>query len=354
MKLELEKEIKLPTSALGLCVTGDGKTAWAACMDGGVYAVDVASGTPALAGKHESYASGVVLAGKHVVSAGYDGALCWWDVATRKLRRKVQAHGFWSWQMAASPDGRLVASVTGQYLAGGLRYEPAAEHEPSLKLFDARTGKLARALPHVPPVLSVAFTPDGKHVAAGNMMGEVRVWAVATGKLAATVTTPDFTSWGIIKSHHYCGGVFGLAFVGDGHDLLACGMGPMRDPMAGNGKQTWQRWAWSSGAPTKRDQIHEGEQGNGLMETLAVHPRGGEFVMAGRLAQGKWNVALFDAATGALAQSVDTKSRVTRAVWSHAGDRLFLAGALGQDKRKDKDEAKSPAEHGRIHVYRYA
>jgi hypothetical protein len=128
----------------------------------------------------------------------------------------------------------------------------------------------------------------------------------------------------------------------------------MRDPMAGNGKQTWQRWSWSSGAPSKRDQIHEGEQGNGLMETLAVHPRGGEFVMAGRLAQGKWNVALFDAATGALTQSLDTKSRVTRAVWSRDGDRLFLAGALAQDKRKDKEAAKPAAEHGRVHVYRYA
>jgi WD40 repeat protein len=351
MKLEPDKEIKLPTSALAVCVAPDGATAYAACMDGGVYAVDVAAGTSTLLGKHASYASGVVLAGKHLVSSGYDGALIWWDAVTRKQKRKVQAHGFWSWQLAASPDGRVIASVTGQYLAGGMRYEPATEREPSLKLYNAATGRLLRALPHVPPALSVAFTPDGRHVAAGNMMGEVRVYEVATGKLAATVSTPDFTSWGIIKSHHYIGGIFGLAFAGERHDLLACGMGAMRDPMAGNGKQTWQRWDWRASPPRKLDQIHDGDQGNGLMETLAAHPRGGEFVMAGRLAQGKWNVALFDG-QGALAQSLDTKSRVTRAVWSRDGGRLFLAGALSQDKKKEP--GKPLPDHGRLHVYRYA
>ena len=37
----------------------------------------------------------------------------------------MKAHDFWSWQLALSPDGSRVASVTGQYLAGGWKYEPA-------------------------------------------------------------------------------------------------------------------------------------------------------------------------------------------------------------------------------------
>jgi hypothetical protein len=56
--------------------------------------------------------------------------------------------------------------------------------------------------------------------------------------------TPDFTSWGIIKSHHYIGGIFDFSFSPDGSRLITCGMGPMRDPMAGNGKQTWQEFDW--------------------------------------------------------------------------------------------------------------
>ena len=60
--------------------------------------------------------------------------------------RKVQAHKFWSWQMAVSPDEALVASVTGQYLAGGYKYEPAAEQEPSIRVYDAQTGELKAQL----------------------------------------------------------------------------------------------------------------------------------------------------------------------------------------------------------------
>ncbi len=72
-------------------------------------------------------------------------------------------------------------------------------------------------------------------------MGEVRAWDLsASDKPAAQWTPPDFTSWGTIKTHHYCGGIYGLAFSPDNSALLCCGMGAMADPMAGNGKMTWQ------------------------------------------------------------------------------------------------------------------
>ena len=80
------------------------------------------------------------------------------------------------------------------------------------------------------------------------MMGEVRVYRVSKGtgvEPVARWTTPDFTSWGTTKTHHYCGGIYALAFSPDGSVLLGCGMGPMGDPMAGNGKMTWQRWNWA-------------------------------------------------------------------------------------------------------------
>jgi len=73
-------------------------------------------------------------------------------------------------------------------------------------------------------------------VAAANMMGMVGVWEVATGKNLAQFKSGDFTSWGIIKSPHYLGGIFGLAFSPDGKSLLCCGMGEMRDPMAATAK----------------------------------------------------------------------------------------------------------------------
>src|SRR5207245_10234901 len=116
---------------------------------------------------------------------------------------------------------------TGQYCAGGEKYEPATAPEPMVKVYNAQTGELVRSFDHGPPVLSVALSPDVQRVAAANMMGEIGVWDMDAGKRVALITTPDFTSWGIIKSPHYCGGIYGLAFAPDGQSLLCCGMGPM-------------------------------------------------------------------------------------------------------------------------------
>jgi len=336
LKLEKAKEISFPAAVLAIDLSADGKTAVAACQDGGVFTVDLEAGKHELLGKHESYASSVALLpdGQTVISAGYDGVLQWHNIPERKTTRRLKAHEFWSWDMALSADGSQVASVTGRYEAGGYKYEPAPEVEPSVKLFDARTGELRHAFSHVPPVQAVAFTPDGRHVAAGNMMGEVRIWETASGRQVAKWQTPDFTSWGIIKSHHYLGGIFAMTFNAAGDELYVCGMGPMHDPQAGNGVQRWQRFAWRDGK--KLDETHEGESGHGLMEALAFHPSQKLFAMGGRLFQGKWNLAFFDTASGKNIHALDAKHRITDALFTPDGSRLLLAKAKGQEK-KNKD-----------------
>ena len=339
MKLTLSKDHALPTGVLGLAVTPEADRGFAACVDGSILSVDLATGkADAFEARHGAYASGCVLLpdGRTLISGGYDGTLLWHDIGTRRCWRRLAAHRFWSWQLALSPDGEKVASVTGQYLAGGWKYEPASEEEPSVRVFEARTGEPVASFSHTPPVLSCAFSPDGKHLAAANMLGEVRVWNLGEGtnpEPVARWTSPDFTSWGSIKTHHYCGGIYGLAFAPDGSALVGCGMGPMTDPMAGNGKMTWQRWNWRKGE--RVDQIRDGQHGSGLMETIVWHPAGSHFLMAGRQAQGTWNAAVFSAADGSLAHAIDTKKRITQARFSADGGRLVIAGAKGQPQRKD-------------------
>jgi WD40 repeat protein len=352
MKLTLAHEHSLPTGVLGLAITPDGNRAFAACVDGAIYAVDMATGkNEAFEEKHTSFANGCVLLpdGRTVISAGCDGTLLWHDVESRRSTRRVQAHRFWNWQLALSADGRRIATTTGQYLPGGWKYEPAGETEASVKLFDTANGELVASFGHTPPVLSCAFTNDGKYAAAANMMGEVRVWEIGAGPNARPVsqwTSPDFTSWGTVKTHHYCGGIYGLAFSPDDDALVCCGMGPMNDPMAGNGKMTWQRWNWRKGE--RIDQVKDGERGSGLMEALAWHPEGKFFVMAGRQVQGTWNAAVFSAVDGSLLHSIDTKKRITQARFTRDGQSLVISGAIGQPQRK---EGKWPS-WGRVQVYR--
>lgn len=352
LSLKPRKEFKLPTGVLALDISADGKTAFASCIDGGVYAMAADSGERQKLGEHDSYASGIAVVANFplVVSGGYDGMLQWHEATERKpseqtVLRKISAHQFWSWQLAASRDGKFVASGTGQYLCGGYKYEPLPEREPSVRVYDAATGKIVHSFTHVPPVQSVAFSSDGKFLAAGNLMGEVRVWELTSGKQVATFNTPSFTGWGIIKGHYYTGGIFALHFAANDAELYAAGMGSTTDPAAGNGRQLWQRFSWRDGR--KLGETDENDNGRGLMETLAFHPSGKYFVMAGRLENGKWTMAFFDTKTGALLHSLDTKSRVTKTVFSADGTRLFIGETLGQTHPKD---GKVP-DFGRIQVF---
>jgi WD40 repeat protein len=344
-------DLKLPTAVLAAAWLGEHELL-AGCMDG-VYRVDIAAGGYRKVGSHGSYVSSVAVLPQRqqYLSAGYDGMLQWYDLATDVAVRSLKLHSFWSWDMAVSPDESLVASVTGQYLAGGYKYEPAPEREPSVRIVAAESGEMLQSLPHVPSVQAVAFTNDSQFVAAGNLMGEIRVWNARTGEQVAGWTTPDFTSWGIIKSHCYLGGIFALSFSPDDASLLMCGMGPMHDPMAGNGRQLWQRWDWRAATPIKLDETHKDESGEGLMEALAVEPQRGIFAMGGRLRGGNLNVGIYGLADGNKVGSLKSGYRVTEILFSSEGARMILAGGQGQP---DQDAEGRIADFGRIEVYEIA
>lgn len=348
----LVRWIELPTAALAVDVSSDGTTLWAACHDG-VWRVAPETGDQEKIASHQSWASGVgsveLASGESVlVSGGYDGRLLWTDSKDGRSVRGVDAHRFWSWQLAKSPDGRRIASATGQYLCGSYEYRPRPASEPTVRVFDSETGAPVRSFELLPPVLSVAFDATGNLLAAGNLMGDVRVWSTETGEEVAAWNTPSFTGWGIIKGHYYTGGIYSLAFSPDGEDLYLAGMGTTRDPAAGNGRQLWERYAWREKPAVKRDETHEGESGQGLMETIRFHPSEPYFVMGGRIQKGEWNVAFFDRATGAKKAALSTETRVTDAVFSRDGKRLFLAGAVGQNSRLDGGGYRK---YGRIGVF---
>ncbi|MEM7383532.1 MAG: hypothetical protein AAF514_01180 [Verrucomicrobiota bacterium] len=348
-KLKKKSEVTLPTTVHGLATIPGSRALVAACLDGALYHIQPEGGEPTpFNQKHESFASGVQVLpdGKTAISGGYDGCLIWHEIESGKTIRKVEAHEFWSWRTSLSPDGRLLASSTGQYLCGGYKYEPAPEREPSVKVYDTATGELVHSLTHIPPVQSVAFSRDGKRLAAGNLMGEIRLWDLSSGNLLHTWNTPDFTGWGIIKGHYFTGGIFSLAFGPQDNELFAAGMGTTRDPAAGNGVQLWQRFSVRENTGQKSGQAREDQIGKGLMEHLAFHPSDRFFVMAGRLEAGNWNAALFDTASGERIAALDAKGRITSACFNTDGDQLLLAGGVSQ-KRKDQ----SFAPYGRIRIF---
>lgn len=340
-------DFKLPTAILGACLLDDDNQLAVACMDG-VYRVDVLAKSHQKVGEHGSYVSSVVYqkGTKSFITAGYDGCLKWFSAESNAVVREEKVHSFWSWDMALSPDQRWIASVTGQYIAGDYKYTPAAEREPSVKLLRAEDGVTVHSLPHVPSVQSVAFSADSQWVAAGNLMGEVRVWKVETGEQVGGFQSKDFTSWGIIKSHCYLGGIFAIRFSPDGNEVIACGMGDMRDPMAGNGRQLWQRWNWREGKLIQ--QTKENQSGEGLMEALAMSPKGESFLMGGRLRGGEWNAAMFDFQSGERLGTIKSGYRITEMVFNSKGE-LLVFGGQGQPGKES--DGKFP-DFGRVEVYK--
>jgi WD40 repeat protein/serine/threonine protein kinase len=117
--------------------------------------------------------------GRRMVSADFSSLARVWDTATFKEVRTFRA---FAGVVALSPDGRHIAFTA----------EGAKVH-----IRDTDTGE--EVLPpfhaHDVPIVTVAFTPDGKAVATGSWDGSVKVWEVSTGRLVRTFTGTGIIAW---------------------------------------------------------------------------------------------------------------------------------------------------------------
>jgi WD40 repeat protein len=127
--------------------------------------------------------------GKTLATGSNDKAARLWDVATGQMTRAFQGHSGELWSHVFSPDGQILAT---------------SSRDRALRLWDARSGQLKRVLfgpaDWVPWPPNLAFSPDGKTLAAGggigrrdasgkvlSIAGAVWLWNVQTGQLEATL-----------------------------------------------------------------------------------------------------------------------------------------------------------------------
>ncbi len=113
--------------------------------------------------------------GKSLVVGGQTGGageVTVWEVGTGTLKHKLEA-GTYVNKVAFSAEGRLVAAATGG---------------ETVHVWDVEKGEEILSLKGSSGWQnSVAFAPDGRTVAAGGSDGKVRLWDARTGELLATL-----------------------------------------------------------------------------------------------------------------------------------------------------------------------
>jgi WD40 repeat protein len=144
--------------------------------------------------------------GKVLACAKANGSLLLWDMAAGTELRPLASPDSRVVRIAFSPDGTLLAS------AGAFDHQPAGGFGAVVRLWKVATGQLLFTS-HAPAgfmAWEVAFSPDGKTLAAGLSTGEVRLFDVASGWQVATLAGPG-------------GAVRWLGFHPDGRSLVVAG-----------------------------------------------------------------------------------------------------------------------------------
>jgi WD40 repeat protein len=100
--------------------------------------------------------------GPELATAGDDGTICIWDIATRERLRTFRGHPGKAFQVAYSPDGDVLV-VCGD--------------DPVVRSFDARTGREMQKLSgHERTVQALAINGGGGILATASSDGTARVW----------------------------------------------------------------------------------------------------------------------------------------------------------------------------------
>jgi WD40 repeat protein len=144
--------------------------------------------------------------GTKVAAASMAGKILVWDTGNGQQLKTMETgdmRTLSAWDIAFSPDGKLMA------VGYGIKGE-----EGKVDLWEVQTGKLKHTLadpPSMGVLYSVAFSPDGKRIAAGGVDSTCRVWNVETGALKHRLNGHDI-------------GLRQLAFSADGKTLATAGI----------------------------------------------------------------------------------------------------------------------------------
>jgi WD40 repeat protein len=176
-------------AVLSLCWSRDGAQLLTGGADNAARLWNSQTGKEVRAFDFKYAMSGVALSPDGRTAASGSWGVQLWDTATGRMTRHLEAHTGFVTSVAFSPDGTSLAS-------GGL--------DSTVRLTQPSTGQETRLLQHPDQINGIAFSWDGRWIAAAGDT-TVMVWEASSGRTVSRARLPGATS---------------VAFTPDGSRLL--------------------------------------------------------------------------------------------------------------------------------------